>query len=523
MIIDSKTFMQYLFAEPTAFKYGHLRQALPDHMIRNAIEKSIVSGLLAAVVFTTLALGTVEAWSVAIFELIVAGLMLLCAAKAIVEKRLEIRIPPAALPLGGFVLVGLAQSIAITGSSGQTSSLSMDVEATRGAVAVIFFLFVCFLIAANFFTSPKRLRSLANFLIVFGLVLAVFALIQHFSWEGKMFWVRPTPSASGLGGPFVNRNHFAGYMEMLIPIPVALALFRAVHGEARLFYGFAAAIMGIAEVASLSRGGIVSLTAGMLFVAAASARLKRRAVNQDPRGSTIDDRGSGTHAAAAAARSSIVDRRSSLLGYPALFVVLIAGAIVAGVFWVGADSGLAERLVASQSELEPSPAGRPAVWSDTLKMFGANPILGVGLGAFQTVYPIYGRGDGSLRIEFAHNDYLQVLSDGGVVGGALALWFIIVVFRSFAGGLKSRDPLVSGFELGAGAGIFAILVHSLFDFNLQIPSNALLFLVLCAAVSGAGATSKTRDENGVQNEARSRRRIPSDAKTKPQEVAAGVE
>lgn len=469
-------------------------------MIRNVVDKSIVTGLLAAVVFTTLALGTVDAWSVAIFELMVVVLVLLWAAKAIMEKRLEIKFTSAALPLGAFVLLGLAQSLALTGSAGQTSSLSMDVEATRGAAAVIFFLFVSFLIAANFFNTHERLHTLASFLIIFGLALAVFALVQHFTWEGKMFWVRPTPSAGeGLGGPFVNRNHFAGYMEMLIPIPVALALSRAARGEARLFYGFAAAIMGIAEVASLSRGGIVSLTAAMLFVAAASARLKHRAESTRPH------------------------QGFSFAGYPALFVVLIAGAIVAGIFWVGADSGLAERLAGSQHELEPNPAGRPAIWSDTLKMFGANPILGVGLGAFETVYPIYGRGDGSLRIEFAHNDYLQVLSDSGAVGGALALWFIIVVFRSFAGGLKSRDPLVSGFALGAGAGIFAILVHSLFDFNLQIPSNALLFLVLCAAVSSIGATSKTRDENGVQNEAMSRRRIPSDGKSRHKEAAAGVE
>jgi O-antigen ligase len=466
--------------------------------MRKLLDKAIVTGLLAAVVFTTLALGTVEAWSVAIFELMVVVLVLLWASKAIIEKRLEIRFTPAALPLGAFVLLGLAQSIALTGSAGQTSSLSMDVEATRGAVGVIFFLWVSFLIAANFFDTHERLHTLASFLIIFGLALAVFALVQHFTWEGKMFWVRPTPSAGeGLGGPFVNRNHFAGYMEMLIPIPVALALSRAARGEARLFYGFAAAIMGIAEVASLSRGGIVSLTAGMLFVAAASARLRHRAESTRPH------------------------QRFSFAGYPALFVVLIAGAIVAGIFWVGADRGLAERLAGSQGE--PGAAGRPAVWSDTLKMFGANPILGVGLGAFETVYPIYGRGDGSLRIEFAHNDYLQVLSDSGAVGGALALWFIIVVFRSFAGGLKSRDPLVSGFALGAGAGIFAILVHSLFDFNLQIPSNALLFLVLCAVVSSIGATSKTRDENGVQNEATSRRRIPSDGKTRHKEAAAGVE
>jgi O-antigen ligase len=230
--------------------------------------------------------------------------------------------------------------------------------------------------------------------------------------------------------------------------------------------------MGIAEAASLSRGGIVSLTAGILFVAAASTRSRR--------GSRIEDREAEGYAASV--RSSILNLRSSIL------VFLIAAAIVAGIFWVGADSGLAERL--ADSQLDVSPYGRPGMWSDTLRMFRAHPILGVGLGAFQTVYPIYGRGDGSFLIEFAHNDYLQTLADGGIVAAALAVWFIIATFRGFVRGIRLRDPLRRGLALGAGAGIFAILVHSLFDFNLQLPSNALLFLVLSAVVQIANFESR---------------------------------
>jgi O-antigen ligase len=427
----------------------------------NLLDKAIVCGLLATVVFTTLALGTVEAWSVAIFELIVVVLMLLWAAKVIVEKRLEIRIPPAALPLGALLLVGLAQSIALTGSSGQTSSLSMDVEATRGAVAVIFFLFVSFLIAANFFDTPQRLRTLANFLIIFGLALAVFALVQHFTWEGKLYWVRPASSAgAGTGGPFVNRNHFAGYMEMLIPIPVALALSRATRGETRVFYGFAAAIMSIAEAASLSRGGMVSLAAGLLFLAAISAWRSR----------------DGSHP----------ERKYSFSLRPAFLVVVMLGAIAAGVVWVGADFDILKRI--THDPLTTSSAtDRRGVWGDTLMIFGAHPILGTGLGAFETVYPIYGRGDGSFVIQFAHNDYLQVLSDSGIVGGAIALWFIIVIARAVMQVTRSADPFLRALGLGSAAGVFALLVHSLFDFNLQIPSNALLFLLLAAIVSRAGA------------------------------------
>jgi O-antigen ligase len=434
----------------------------------NLLSKTIVAGLLVAVVFTTLALGTVEAWSAAIFQLIVLLLILLWAAKAIVDRRLEIKIPPAALPLGGLVLVGLAQSLALIGSSGETRSLSMDVEATRGAAAMIFFLFVSFLIAANLFDTQERLRMFANFLIIFGLGLAVFAMIQHFTWDGKMFWVRPTVSA-GTGGPFVNRNHFAGYMEMLIPIPVALAMSRSARLEARLLWGFAAVIMSIGEAASLSRGGMVSLAAGLIFFAVMNARRRRGRPG-----------------------------RSLRLSFrPEYFIVLLFAAILAGVVWIGADSDILQRL-ANDPLTTSGSTDRGGVWGDTLAMFRANPVLGVGLGAFETVYPIYGNGDGSFLVQFAHNDYLQVLSDGGLIGAALALWFIVVLARAMTRIPKTPDPFLRALGMGSAAGIFALLVHSFFDFNLQIPSNALLFLMLSAIVSRVSFESKQNESVGSQ-------------------------
>ncbi|MFY9574535.1 MAG: O-antigen ligase family protein [Blastocatellia bacterium] len=452
----------------------------PKSAISTALDRSIAAGLMIAVVFTTLALGTVEAWSVAIFELIVLVLVLLWAVKAIVDKHVELRIPSATLPLGAFVLLGVVQSIALTGSDGRTSSLSMDVEATRGAATVIFFLFLCFLITSNFFTSPERLRTLANFLIIFGLALAVFALVQHFTWEGRLFWLRASKTATGLGGPFVNRNHFAGYMEMLIPIPIALALSRAAGSEARLFFGFAAAIMGIAHVSSLSRGGMVSLAAGVLFLAAMHVTRKR----DDPE----------------------ARKRSSFIS-PVPVMLLMLAAIAVGVFWVGAEFDVIKRI-ADVPLTTSATSDRKAIWADTLRMFTANPILGAGLGSYETVYPLYGRGDGSVLIQFAHNDYLQVLAEGGLVGGAIGIWFIAVSLRSFAIGFKSRNELLRTLSLGSAAGIFAILVHSLFDFNLQIPSNALLFLVLSAVVSRIAATVSTVE---TQHSVRARAENPAAA------------
>jgi O-antigen ligase len=123
-------------------------------------------------------------------------------------------------------------------------------------------------------------------------------------------------------------------------------------------------------------------------------------------------------------------------------------------------------------------------------MIGANPITGVGLGAYETAYPVYSRSDGTLLVNYAHNDYLQVISDGGIIAGALALWFLILIWREVREGSKSRDPLVRGISLGFGASIFAILIHSLFDFNLQIPANALLFLMISTMATGIAAKAE---------------------------------
>ena len=148
-------------------------------------------------------------------------------------------------------------------------------EATRGAVTVLAFLLVSFIIAANFFQTRERLKGLAIFLVIYGLAMALFALVQHVSWNGKFYWMRPNTISITPFGPFVNHNHFAGYMEMLIPVPIAMIVTRAVRREMRLLAGFAAVAMGIAAITSLSRGGMISLAAELVFITFICLRLAR--------------------------------------------------------------------------------------------------------------------------------------------------------------------------------------------------------------------------------------------------------
>src|ERR1041384_7814184 len=204
------------------------------------IDRAIAGGMLVALIFTALAFGANEAWSVGLFELMIALLLLLWAVKWVKEKEVKITVPATVWPLVGLCAFGLAQ----------TFGLSLDREATRGATTAIFFMLAAFIIAANFFATRQRMSLLVNVLVVFGMALAVFALVQYFTYEGKIYWVRPTTATAF--GPFPNRNHFAGYIEMLAPLPFALIAARAVRRQSWLFYGFGGVLMAVSVFVSLS-------------------------------------------------------------------------------------------------------------------------------------------------------------------------------------------------------------------------------------------------------------------------------
>jgi O-antigen ligase len=452
------------------------------------IETIIALGLMVVMAGATLAFGAVEPWSLATFGLSIIALLVLWVIKGLVDRRLEIIVPSTALPLVALISLGVLQGMRITDSAGKRFSISLDAEATRLATEVLLILLIAFLLSANFLAKAPALNWLRNFLIFFGLALSVFGLIQRFTWNGKYYWmIEPSEQPPAPFGPFVNHSHFAGYVEMIAPIPVALILRRAVRGEWALLYGFAAAMMGLAVVMSLSRGGMISLVAGLMFVVAFGFRgsEKRRV---EGRGSRIEDRGRSIFDL----RSSIFDPRSSipLAASRAAAIIVMLFTIGAGVWWIGADSVI-RRVEKSRVAPKSMDAGRGEtffqsrgwIWRDTAAMIRDRWALGVGIGAYQTAYPIYSSHDGSLVVGQAHNDYLQIMADAGIFGAVIAVWFIFLVARDALRASRHGNRVMSGTAVGAAGGIFALFVHSLFDFNFQIPSNALLFIVLTSVVS----------------------------------------
>jgi hypothetical protein len=111
-----------------------------------------------------------------------------------------------------------------------------------------------------FVDTPHRLQVLVRTIMIFGFLLAIFGLTQSFTSPTKVYWMRELAQSTAFG-PFINRHHFAGYMELTIALPLGLLLSGAIAKEKWLLYLFIAGLMGVALVMTSSRGGIISLVA----------------------------------------------------------------------------------------------------------------------------------------------------------------------------------------------------------------------------------------------------------------------
>lgn len=125
---------------------------------------------------------------------------------------------------------------------------------------------------------------------------------------------------------------------------------------------------------------------------------------------------------------------------------------------------------------------RITVWGGIVEMIKDYPLLGAGPGTFAIVYTQYQPGGFDYRTFMGHNDYLHFVSETGLLLIPVMAWMIVALFIKGFKKLNNPSRLVRGITLGAMSGITAILVHSIFDFNLHIPANAILFTILAALV-----------------------------------------
>ena len=432
--------------------------------------------ICVAIVLSALAYGTVHYWALGLFNLGGLTILALWVLDAWRLGNLRVSRNLLQLPLLGALLLGLVQLLPLGGitSGSLANTLSFDPYSTRLVLVQLATLLIYFAATLVFVDTPHRLRVLVRTIMIFGFLLAIFGLTQSFTSPTKVYWIRELKQSTAFG-PFINRHHFAGYMELTIALPLGLLFSGAVDKEKRLLYLFVAGLMGVALVMTTSRGGIISLVLEIVFLVVVTGIWR----TQNERRRT---------------KLSPLKRVLTRIG-------LTAGLLVAlffGVLLLGGEFSI-NRFIDSVNTNDPT-TGRAHFWAVTLDIIKAHPYVGTGLGAFGVVYTRYDSRNGLFRLEQAHNDYLQVLSDAGIIGGVLALSFVVLLFYKAISRAKSRDDFRRGVALASLSGCFAVLVHSFFDFTLHTTSNALLFLVLAALATLNGR---------VENPPRKRRRKPT--------------
>lgn len=442
--------------------------------------------ICVAVVVTTLAYGTVHYWALAAFAMSAAGLVCFWCVDGMVLRSVQLNLNPLQWPLLGMIVLGLIQLLPLRSADNAglplspVRTLSLDPYSTRLVLVQVTGLLIYFVATVIFTDTPRRLRTIVRTITIFGFLLAMFGLTQSFTSDGtRVYWFRQLTQSTAFG-PFINRHHFAGYMELAIALPLGLLFSGAIESYKRPLYAFAAMMMGVALIMTNSRGGIISLAGEILFlVVIAGPGLQRG--ERRPRAERI--------------RAGLM-RAGLAFG---LIVVLIGGAVAVG------GSDVFTRLLGSPNAADPT-AGRSHFWSVTLDVIKAYPVIGSGLGSFGIIYTRYDSRNGFYRLEQAHNDYLQTLADGGIVGGVLGLAFLLILFRKGFARRETDDKFRRGVATGALAGCFAVLVHSFFDFTLHTTSNALLFLILAGL-----ATQDSRVDQAGHHRGQRRRRSRSQA------------
>jgi len=467
----------------------------PEVILAHVIEK----GIFFLLIFTPLAFGTVQPWSAAVMEaaaFIVFGAWLL---RMSVLKRAEfyitpllffmlmlavvaviqiIPMPPALL---GVISPSSARVYAVFSNDGASvwRAISIAPQSTLDELWRLLSYIAVFTVVINQFKTSAQVSKALKVVVWMGLGIAVFAVVQKMAWNGRIYWIYPVREglASGssyIWGPYINRNHFAGYMEMAAPLALGFFLYRmtgirvlpnmpfmkklTVYANSKALMPMAvlltaALVMTGVLFMTLSRGGIIGLVTGLIVFLVMSSR-----------------------------------RRS--LRRKAVMLAVIGGALVCVVL-VLSWGRLEDRFGEVSKE-----GGIPRldVWADSVNMAADFPILGTGLGTFEKAYPAYQTRHPTALFIHAENDFIEILTDAGVVGLALAAGMIFFFFYPVVQVWRvRRNNFVKCMAAAGTASCGALFAHSFTDFNMHIPANAMLIAVIAGVTYAMVFNVRERD------------------------------
>jgi O-antigen ligase len=399
-------------------------------------DSKILYGVFGVLTLAPLAFGAVEPWAIFLLEAASAVLFVRWSRQEFESGQPKFHRNPLFAPMAAFAVIVLVQLVfRMTAYWHDTMSSAL----LYASYALLM------LLASQTLRRSSQVKTLAVWLTAYGGALASFALLQSLSSNGKLYWLRTPRSGGWIYGPYVNHNHYAGLMELLVPIPLVMCQTRFAQGWVRRAGILAAAVMTGTIFLSGSRGGMFALLAELFFLGV----LYLRSMKRSPATASFG-----------------------------AFLALAIGLLV----WVGGGE-ITGRLksIHAETKTELSGGTRLSLNKDSISMARARPVLGWGLGNFPVAYPQFRTFYTDLFVNAAHEDYLQLLVETGIAGFTVMLWFLVVIFRYGLRRVENWTTEISGsVAVACLTGITGILVHSFVDFNLQVPANAAWFYVLCA-------------------------------------------
>jgi O-antigen ligase len=356
------------------------------------------------------------------------------------------------IPLAGILVLAMLQWSALFGDA----LTSWDRQET-----LIFIIVISALIMFGNSLAGSELRGsygrvLVVFVIALGLGSSFFGLLRDLVPSMIPSYISARLSPGEGFAQFANQNHFMLLVEMTMGLLIGV-LVRGRHSWAIKVPATAAVGFLIYTAIQVnSRGGLITLAAMMIFAVFMYIAVRR------PSG------GSG------------VGRpyfKQALIGIG--ISALIFSFIVFSIAYIGGERSVM-RFENLDREITVSEGrgNRAAIWSSTLDLIKEHPLTGVGWGAYSVAIPYYDISAGAYELEQAHNEYLETLASGGIIGLILLLMLIGIVANESRANLMSRDEHIATTAFGAMTGIFGVALHSFVDFGLHIILNALVLTIL---------------------------------------------
>ncbi len=444
---------------------------------------------LSTLIFAPLAFASVETWSITVMEIGVS-LAILCHFVLTRYHKQPFYKVPGMLPLLLLLLYMLVQLIplppglvkiiapAVHQAYAPILELQTDTQwiplTVNQKASLLEFLRISayslfYILTVQLLSKSEALSKTIRIIAWLAAGLAFLAIIQKFTSPQEIYWFRSTPQNATALGPWINRNHYAGFMELVFPLVFALffhyrppfsyqqsfrkrlvALFNSPSSNVHFFLWFAVILILSSVFISLSRGGILAIILGFFFFLLLLA-----------------------HKESNSGKS---------------FKLLLIAAVLLAVTWFGWDPILA-RFNKTFTEAGMLTDGRMLIFKDCAPFIKDFLFTGSGFGTFIHAFPQYNTMPSTAIYDHAHNDYIELLTDGGLIGFTLAACFVLTIFRHGLQKLSTRrEPYSILLIIGGLTALFSFLIHSFSDFNMHIGANGLYFFFLCGVLVSAGNT-----------------------------------